>query len=321
MLIALLAGCPGPEDDTGTGPAATWTSAFDTSTAGALSGVWGSGPDDVYIVGGDAAGGEVWHHDGAGWTEQVVPDGAGLLVWVHGFGPDDVWAVGVDGTVLHSDGTTWTALDSGVDVDLWGVFGFTPDDLWIVGDTLTGATPYLLHWDGAAFTQVAVDPAQNDRGATSMFKVWGLGDTLFAVGDKGLVLRWDGAAWTRVSGGPDANDDLVSLWGTAEDRMFMVGGRANARLGEWDGTSWTTHMPSGVGGLNAVSVTADEVVVGGIYGWVGTWDEVADTLTQETLLTSLDVHAMWGDGAGHTWAVGGRFTDPYEGVALLRTRE
>lgn len=322
LLPLLLTACPGPEDDSGTAPGATWAAAFDPTGMGALSGVWGTGPDDVWIVGGDATTGEVHHFDGQSWSAPPLPEGTGLLVWSYGFGPDDVFAVGVDGTAIHWDGTSWSRLETGVTQDLWGVFGFAPDDVWVVGDIFSGAAPFFLHWNGGGFEQVPIDPAQNDRSATSMFKVWGIDGTLFAVGDKGLFLQYTGGSWTRVSGGADANDDMVSLWGTDADHIVAVGGRSNARVAEWDGTSWTTYKPSGVGGLNAVAVSpAGEVTVAGIYGYAGTWGVADHALTDEPVLTDLDLHAMWNDGAGTTYAVGGRFTDPYEGVALVRHAE
>lgn len=98
-----------------------WAEAFDTTASGALSGVWGSGPDDVFIVGGKTDAGEVYHFDGDTWAPQAVPASTDLLVWVFGFAPDDVFAVGVGGSAVHYDGRAWAALDTGTDADLWGV--------------------------------------------------------------------------------------------------------------------------------------------------------------------------------------------------------
>ena len=42
-------------DSADPGATVTWSEAFDTSAAGSLSGVWGTGPDDVFIVGGTEA--------------------------------------------------------------------------------------------------------------------------------------------------------------------------------------------------------------------------------------------------------------------------
>lgn len=301
---------------------ATWSTAFDTTDLGDLSSVWGNGPDDVYVVGGtpaDAGGQSTVHHfDGTSWSALDVPQ-AGTLVWCYGFGADDVWAVGIDGLVLHYDGTDWAQLDPGVDEDLWGVFGFATDDLWIVGGDTAGADPVILHWDGTDFTPHALADDDNPTGARALFKVWGIDDTLFAVGASGLIVRWDGTAWTRTGAGPEADQDFVSLWGNAPDNLVAVGGRTGGRVSRWDGTAWTTTKHATIPGLNAVFMDEDGTAhIGGQRGYLARLEDGSDELVVETeTATALDVHAIWGDGERH-YGVGGRFFSPHEGVALVR---
>jgi hypothetical protein len=70
--------------------------------------VWGSGADDVWVVG---TGALVTHWDGATWTEQPQPVyETSPLFTVSGTGPNDVYAVGGGGNAAaaHFDGTGWT---------------------------------------------------------------------------------------------------------------------------------------------------------------------------------------------------------------------
>ena len=327
---AVFSACSGkdssPEAHTGTTDTATptvvWEEAFDTSGTGALSGVWGIAPDDVWIVGGVTEQGESWHYDGATWSEVAVPEGVGLLVWVYGFASDDVWAVGVGGAGAHWDGSAWTAVDFGTEEDLWGVFGFTRDDLWIVGGDPDEGDPLILRYDGTTPTVVPVAAEENPRGARSLFKVWGIDGELFATGQTGTLLRWDGEAWRFQSGGAEADQDFVSLWGTSSSQIVAVGGRGNGRIATWDGSAWTTTSPSGIGGLNGVAMLSPtEAVVGGVNGYVGHFDVTSGTLTDEGFLSFDDIHATWDDGAGTTWAVGGNFLEPFSGVAFRRRVE
>jgi len=333
LLLPILAGLtacggPVPDDDTPLGHTGTtpkvegrWSEAFDSAQVGALSGVWGSGPSDVYMVGGDATTAEIWHYDGSAWTEDTTAPPTDLLVWVFGFGPDDVWAVGEQGAVLHKTAAGWEQLDPDTDQPLWGVWGTSSSDLWIVGGDANGTAPTLLHYDGADFTPFTLDPAQNDREAVALFKVWGIDGRTFAVGQKGLIIEFDGTDWVQMSAGPEANDDFVSLWGTSANNIVAVGGRAAARVSAFDGTAWTTTSPDGIPGLNAVSMGADDqAVVGGIYGWVGTFAPSTDTLTAENVVdSSSDVHAIWFDGVDTYYGVAGHFTDPFFGAPLVRT--
>ena len=310
------------QDSGDAGPTVVWEEAFDTSSTGALSGVWGTAPDDVWIVGGVTEQGEAYHYDGTSWSEVPVPTGVGLLVWVYGFASDDVWAVGVDGAGAHWDGSAWTAVDFGTEEDLWGVFGLANNDLWIVGGNADEGDPLILHYDGTNATVVPLSEDENPRGAKSLFKVWGIDNDLFITGQTGTLLRYDGSDWRFQSGGAEADQDFVSLWGTSADHIVAVGGRGNGRIATWDGSAWTTVAPTGIGGLNAVAmVSPDEAVVGGVNGYVGSFNPNTGVLTDEGFLTFDDIHAAWYDGAGTTWAVGGAFLEPFAGVAYSRRVE
>jgi len=322
ILAALGPGCLPPTDD-GDGPdpdpveQAVWSEAFDASGVGVLSAVWGSGPDDVFVVGGTREQGEIYHYDGSIWQAMNVPT-APLLIWVFGFGPDDVYAVGEEGGALHYDGQRWRSLQSGTNEDLWGIWGSAPEDLWIVGGDTGQGDPVILHFDGQTFTPMA--PPPNDRNANALFKVWGIGSKVFAVGSNGLIIEYDGQDWLQVPTGAAADDDFVSLWGTSENNIVAVGGRSIGRLSAYDGQSWTTQGLGPAPGLNAVfMVDADEAIIGGLNGYVGSYDPLTDVLMDENAPTNQAVHGIWGDGQGRFYAVGGRFSEPFSGLALVRT--
>ncbi len=310
LVSATLVGCPG-------GP--KWDVAFDATTDGALSGVWGSGPDDVWIVGGYTDQAQIFHYDGADWSEADAP-AVPLLAWSYGWGPDNAIAVGLQGAVARWDGNSWTALDSGETQDLWGVWGTSDTDVWIVGGTVGEANPVILHYDGTEFTNVGLSQEQNTRGITSLFKVWGIGGKTFALGETGQVVEYDGTEWVAIGAGERADQDFVSLWGPSVDNIVAVGGRGNARIAEYDGTSWTTIAPERTGGLNAVFMDQEDVaIVGWISGYVGAYYPETDELVPEDALGSGDVHAIWGDGEGRYYAVGGRVSEPFSGLAVVRT--
>lgn len=314
--VLLAVGCTDGPSPTHTGaPAAAWSQVYDPGGA-ALSGVWGSGPDDVWMVGGDAGSATIVHGDGAAWSEVPAPD-VGLLVWVFGFGPDDAIAVGVGGGAARWDGAAWSVVDTGTTTDLWGVWGAGPDDLWVVGGDPDAGEPLILHGDEAGFTPVPLDPTQNDRLAHALFKVFGVDGRVFAVGQYGLVVEWDGARFVQRPTGAEATDDFVSLWGPSADRLVVVGGRSNAQVATFDGTAFTTTHPAGVPGLSAVSTSDDEAVVGGLRGWVGHLDPAGAPVFEDAVGT-IDVHAVWHDGRDRFYGVGGRFYEPYAGVALVR---
>ena len=308
LALAALSGCKSEH----------WEVAFDATESGAQSGVWGSGADDVYVVGGTPEQGTITHYDGTDWTPVALPE-VPLLVWVFGFGPDDIWSVGEGGGVLHFDGTAWTRIDVGTTEDLWGVWGSSPTDLWMVGGDVNNGDPLLIHHDGSTFETVPLDPTQNDRNARSVFKVFGTDGRVFAVGQLGLMIEWDGSAWKQLPAGADADQDFVSLWGSGTDDLVAVGGRSGARVATFTGDGWETTAHSGVPGLNAVSVNDAGTWVGGQGGFVGRWTAEEGIEQEESAeATPFDLHAMWHDGEGMLYGVGGQFREPYEGVAWQR---
>jgi hypothetical protein len=331
LSLASFVGCPGTDGNTDAGTDSgepeplVWESAFDTSEAGSLSTVWGTSPSDVFIAGGDDEGGTMFHFDGTSWTQMVLPADVPLLVWLYGFGSDDVFAVGVSGAMVHYNGTEWSRIVTDTETDLWGVFGFSRDEIWIVGGAIDSGTPVLMKYNAsdATFQTEELSQDQNPNGAYALFKVWGLGDHLFAVGQRGLILQYEEGTWMNRSAGSLASEDFVSLWGNAENNIVAVGGRANARIATWDGTEWDTIAPSGFGGLNGVFMSEEGIVdVGGVNGYMGLFDTDNLQLVDSDSGTRHCIHAIWGDNAGVTYAVGGSFIPGnHVGVALVKKAE
>jgi hypothetical protein len=111
--------------------------------------VWGSGPDNVWVVGYGSSGFacNIQHWNGSAWSAVAgpsIPDEtngrSARLEGVWGSGLNDVWAVGMDdfarGIVLHWDGTTWSFTKVPIQGDkaLDAVWGSGPDSVWAVGN-------------------------------------------------------------------------------------------------------------------------------------------------------------------------------------------
>jgi photosystem II stability/assembly factor-like uncharacterized protein len=100
----------------------------------ALSGIWGSGSADIYVVG--AFTGDVLHSADGGATWQVQPTGAPGLIDVWGLGANDVYAVGGKGGTIartQDGGQTWTKQTLASTTLLTGVWGTRDRDLYVVG--------------------------------------------------------------------------------------------------------------------------------------------------------------------------------------------
>lgn len=184
-----------------------------------LNWVYAFAPDDVMIAGND---GTILRWDGAKLTPMDTPTDQHLWgLW--GASPDDVWAVGgrgmkdEDRTVLHWDGKAWTAanippLQRPKVSAFYKVWGSSASDVYIVGRN--GA---VLHWDGAALTELGVGAS------TDLIGVWGTGpDRVVIVGGRsgGVIARWDGKSW-RTEQLPTL-PGINGVWMRTPDRFHIA---------------------------------------------------------------------------------------------------
>ncbi len=141
------------------------------SSGGNFHAIWGSGPDDIFVVGSDFSD----------------PDPAGLIV--------------------HFDGTTWTPLTLPVKLSgpfgLLGVSGTSADDVFIVGG-LTNTLGFVLRYDGSVLYQMEIDASQPVEG----IHVWPDGRAV-AVSQFGTVFEYAGSGWGTTT--PDFEDKPVAV--------------------------------------------------------------------------------------------------------------
>jgi hypothetical protein len=93
--------------------------------------VHGTGPQDVWAVGGGATG-EVWRWDGSSWSDARPPEGAGLS-GVFADSSGDTWVSGTFGRMLHHDGGGWTEEDPATVQTLHAVWSDGAGGVWSVG--------------------------------------------------------------------------------------------------------------------------------------------------------------------------------------------
>ena len=301
-FASALSGCP--EDPPVAPQRRTWQIEQE-HLPGALLSLWGSSPNDIFAAGGplaiDGGAAFVTHYDGTTWQPMTLT--GTTLWWIFGFGPDDVWATGERGVILHYDGTAWSTVEAPTHpYTLWGVWGASPTDIWTVGGVAAGGAPSVIrHYDGTTWSDVAGVGMDSEL----LFKVWGTAaNDVWIVGTRGAALHYDGSAWTRTVSG--TTDRLLTVRGRGPDDVYAVGGLSAPVVIHYDGTSWSPVAVEAFGGLMGVwTAPGHGLGVSGARGILLADDGAGWMEPSEPTPTELCLHAVWGDGTGKLYAVGG----------------
>jgi hypothetical protein len=177
-------------------------SSFDT--------VWGSSASDVYFAG-SCLGSLVFHFDSATWQKVDFPAALENDYWksVWGSGPSDIYAI-AQTSILHYDGTDWTATTS---LEREAIWGASSSDIYAVGSMQYGN---ILHYDGNAWSPMKSGTSEDLDG------VWGSGASdVYAVGGD-TILHYDGSSWSAQSSGT-TNYYLGAVWGSGPNDVYVVG--------------------------------------------------------------------------------------------------
>ncbi len=245
----------------------TWT-LLPSGTDVALNSVWGSGPNDVYVVGDS---GTILHssNGGVGWQKQACPIGNGLGSVRGTAGGGDVWiAAGISALHTTNGGKLWTMEQPPLDVGTGAVVGASVvgDDVFMVGGTNT-----VVHSSvnaGGLWTAIYHDGlrSRHFRG------------TWAAPGPRAYVC---GATNYDIL----ASGDLGMTWAVEYDEL---GGQTTEGLWGW---------PSG----------AELYAVGSVGLILHTLDGGKSWIAQPSG-TMVGLKGVWGIDSGDVWVVGDHLT-------------
>ncbi|MFN3200300.1 MAG: DUF4215 domain-containing protein [Bradymonadia bacterium] len=192
-----------------------------------LWGIWGSGPEDLWAVGGsprpDGPKGVILRSTGDGQWERVdhpaLPTTSNLYkVW--GTGPNDVHIVGEAGVALHWDGADYRRIDTGTDAILFTVHGQPEGPIFAVGGTASGVA---LQWSGDRWIDAGLP-----EGLPPLNGVFVAEDgVVYVTGQRNRIARRDlEGEWSTVmfDGRRESADTLHAVWGRAPGEIWVVGG-------------------------------------------------------------------------------------------------
>jgi hypothetical protein len=197
-------------------------------TTATLFGVWGTGDDDLWVVGGiPDDSGVILHRDAGGWHDVTPPGTSGAFFKVWGSGANDVYICGQLGALWRWDGTALTAVAlPGVGrAPLLTVAGRGPQDIFVVGGL---GNAVVLHFDGSSWTRLSEPPFDSAPGLAGVSVEAGDG-TAWLVGSGGFKVHGRPGAWHDDSDAA-TQADLHAVSAVAGS-LFAVGGNYFAPAG------------------------------------------------------------------------------------------
>jgi hypothetical protein len=259
----------------------------------------------------------------------VSPFYALKAVW--GTSKDDVWAVGSGGTIVHYDGSTWSASTSGLTNTFNAVWASGPDDVYVVSTNTVLLHGTGVHGGPASAATWTPMPAPIAFGAALINAVWGssasdvrIAGTSYSYsdpdtfesrsGNQFIATTGDGGAksWAPVTGAGTVHD----IWGSSASDLWMLVDNSSTK--PWQ-TSLTLHGTAGDGG----ALTYREVdsqssdILESVHGssssdvWaVGSGGAIRHIKPSEARWqvvpspTKARLHAVFASGPDDVWAVG-----------------
>ena len=221
---------------------------------GALEGVDGVSPNDVWAVGSTGFGTRtlILHWTGSTFAKVPSPNVAGgdnVLTAVVAISTDDVWAVGngpAGGLLLHWNGKGWKPSTDPVHSShvLSGVTAAASDDVYAAGSIQASGEqlPLVLHFDGRSWKRIAVPAGGSGGGsfdaigASSARNVWAVGQRQVGSVSLPLAEHFDGSAWHTASPTGPKGGSLHAVVAIGAHDVWAVGERptefGTASLGE-----------------------------------------------------------------------------------------
>lgn len=302
--------------------------ALPTSTPVSLNGVWGSGPNDVWIVGSPDT---LIHWDGSALSTTTAGTKHTFFgVW--GSGANDVWTYSTGDAVWHTNGfhdgnAGWSSLATDPPTSpTWtgtvrAMWGTSASDVWAVGPWLDNVSqPTVWHSDGwhdGALAWVAAPMTDNRPdlpGSFSFNAIWGDANSkLWIVGSGGKTRYSDGwkaesTTFTPINSGTSL--DLHAVWGAGHEEIWAggAGGVMRRFVEQEDGS----YLASPVDFPSVATIRAlygfgpHDIWAAGAGGMLAHYDGKAWSLVEAKVPDAgpNDLYAIWGSSPSDLWVVG-----------------
>ena len=291
----------------------------DAGLPSALISIWGSGADDIWVVGadsGDGIGPMVLHRNQDRWS-RINTGRTGDLWWVFGFDEGPIFMGGENGMILQQNGEVMKLMETPGRATVYGIWGTSPNDLWAGGGNVIDGG-FVWRYTGDKWFELTQLP-ENIKANHSMFKVWGKdSNDVWIIGTGGVIMNYKNGILLDQSG--ITNRTLFTIHGN-NDIAITVGGSGEAgKILEYQENAWEEISLKETPHIIGVRVKGETGYAVGIRGTVLKRDNNGWSKVNTGINLSEAFHSVWIDSEGGVWAVGGKVLAPplVDGVMIYR---
>ena len=220
--------------------------------------VFGFNEDEVYIV-----AGSTFKWDGTGWTDLNVPFGIfnGNVTKFWGTSSSNLYFVGGNGTLVHYNGSDWTKIDSGTDMNILDIWGFDDGTFYCVAGMGINQPNELLIYNNNGQLVRKITHQKNLKNS-----LWGIApNNIYAVGEG--LFHFNGIDSLKMIEWPTEIPKFAmsSVGGTKENNIFVAG--AFGFVMHYNGQTWYYYDELYAENIiKSVSVVENQVISVGLDG-------------------------------------------------------
>ncbi|MFC1480736.1 hypothetical protein ACFL6E_00620 [Candidatus Neomarinimicrobiota bacterium] len=227
--------------------------------------------DDVWVFSNFGA----WvHWDGETWATGYVNAHKGMFWKVWGTSSSDFYIVGTNGSITHYDGTSFSLMDSGTDIDLRGIWGTADGKVFVNGHDDLHATVLLELkkglWD-LRYDENSPIPSDYGGRVERVYRLFAWGDTLYADLSPGFLKSSisSGKNDVRSRGYVQMGIESVGIRGNCYNDIIIVD--AYGVVTHYNGKSWKklhdlyNRFPAGVVNLWGMDFKGNYFIAVGDY--------------------------------------------------------
>jgi hypothetical protein len=187
--------------------------------------------------------------------------------------------------VAKWNGSSWSALGSGLGNSEVLALAVAGNDVYAGGNFVFAGGSFIARWDGTNWSSLGSGVNNIVRSlAVSETNLYAGGDFTTAGGSSATrIARWNGTNWSSLGSGVNNRLNALAVMGTnlyAGGRFTTAGGSNISRIAKWDGSAWSA-VGAGVNSeVRALAVSGTDLYAGGDFALATNTGPVAVTVNR-----------------------------------------